>query len=59
MKAFDLAQPDHLEHKGHLDLTYTHLGVYRVTVPAGSYEAAIFKWSYQGKIGPAKVDDVQ
>lgn len=56
---YDLAHPDHLTHKGHLDLTFTYVGAYRVTVPAGSYDAVLLKWKYTGKIGPAKVDDVQ
>jgi len=58
-KVYDLAHPKHLSHKGHLDLTLTYVGAYRVKVPAGSYDAVLLKWTYTGKIGPAKVNDVQ
>ena len=30
-----------------------------VTVPAGTFQAALFKWDYKGKVGPARVEDVQ
>lgn len=58
-KVYDISHPDHLTHKGQLDLTLTYVGAYRVTVPAGSYDAVLLKWTYTGKIGPAKVNDVQ
>ena len=35
------------------------LGAYRITTPAGSYDAALIRWTYQGKVGPAKIDDTQ
>lgn len=59
VKVYDLAHPDHLTHSGSLDLTYSYLGAYEVTVPAGSYHAALIKWDYQGKVGPAKIEDTQ
>jgi hypothetical protein len=59
VKVYDLSNPDELQHSGQLDLTYSYLGAYQVTVPAGSYDAALIKWSYQGKIGPASIDDTQ
>ena len=30
-----------------------------MTVPAGTYDAALVKWSYSGKIGPANIKDSQ
>jgi hypothetical protein len=30
-----------------------------VTVPAGSYSAALIKWSYQGKVWLANIEDTQ
>jgi hypothetical protein len=30
-----------------------------VTVPAGSYDAALVRWDYSGKIGPATIKDSQ
>jgi hypothetical protein len=59
LKVYDLSHPDHLTHKGQLDLTLTYVGAYRVTVPAGSYDAVLLKWQYTGKVGPAKVNDLQ
>jgi lipid-binding SYLF domain-containing protein len=59
VKVFDADKPDKLTHEGALDLTFTYVGAYRVTVPAGSYDAVLLKWQYTGKIGPAKVNDVQ
>ena len=59
LKVYDLSHPDHLSHKGRLDVKFTYVGAYQVTVPQGSYEAVLLKWEYKGKIGPAKVDDVQ
>ena len=28
-------------------------------VPAGTFKASLFKWHYKGKVGPAKVQDLQ
>jgi hypothetical protein len=30
-----------------------------VTVPAGTYDAALLKWDYDGSVGPASVQDTQ
>lgn len=59
VKVYDLSHPDHLEHTGKLQLTYSYLGAYQVRVPAGSYRAALIKWSYRGKIWLADVADTQ
>jgi hypothetical protein len=55
----DLSDPSVVSHNGTLDVTYSYLGAYKVTTPAGSYDAALIKWAYKGKVGPAKVDDTQ
>ncbi len=55
----DLARPDKTKHKGHLDLVYSYIGSYEVTVPAGTYETVLFGWRFDGKIGPAKIKDDQ
>jgi DUF3108-like len=55
----DLSDPTVVSHKGKLDVTYSYLGAYKVTTPAGAYDAALIKWTYKGKIGPAKVNDTQ
>jgi hypothetical protein len=56
---YDLSNLNAISHTGSLDVTYSHLGTFRVTVPAGSYDAALVKWSYSGKIGPANIKDSQ
>jgi DUF3108-like len=55
----DLTDPSVVSHNGTLDVTYSYLGAYKVTTPAGTYDAALVKWTYKGKVGPAKVDDTQ
>jgi hypothetical protein len=55
----DLSSPEVVSHKGTLDVTYSYLGAYKVTTPAGAYDAALIKWAYKGKVGPAKVQDTQ
>jgi hypothetical protein len=59
VEVYDLSNLTEVSHSGSLDVTYSHLGTFRVTVPAGSYEAALVKWSYSGKIGPANIKDSQ
>jgi hypothetical protein len=59
VSVYDLNDPDNLEHQGAVDLTLTYVGAYRVTVPAGSYDAALLRWAYKGKVGPASIEDIQ
>jgi hypothetical protein len=59
VEVYDLSHPDHLSHSGSLSISYSYLGSYEVTVPAGTFQAALFKWDYKGKVGPARVEDVQ
>lgn len=59
VNVYDLDDPEDLEHSGTLDLTLTYVGAYKVTVPAGTFDAALLRWHYKGKVGPATVDDVQ
>jgi hypothetical protein len=59
VKVYDLSSPDEVSHSGSLDLEYSYIGAYKVTVPAGSYEAALLKWDYDGSVGPASVKDTQ
>lgn len=59
VNVYDLDDPDDLEYKGTLDLTLSYVGAYKVTVPAGTFDAALLRWHYKGKIGPASVDDIQ
>jgi len=59
VKVYYLKQPDKLKHSGELDLILQYVGAYQVTTPAGTYEAVLIKSTYNGKIGPAKVEDFQ
>jgi hypothetical protein len=59
VKVYDLSDLEEVSHEGSLDLTYSYLGAYEVTVPAGTFEAALIKWVYEGKVGPATIEDTQ
>jgi hypothetical protein len=59
VKVYDLSHPDHLAHEGFMNITYSYVGAYEVKVPAGTFKASLFKWLYKGKVGPAKVQDIQ
>jgi hypothetical protein len=52
-----LDDPSDQEYSGSLNGTYTYLGNYQVTVPAGVYAAALFRLKCQGKVGPAETHD--
>ena len=55
----DLSDPTDIDHKGSLDVTYTYVGAYKVTVPAGSYDTVLIKWHYEGSVGPADVEQTE
>ena len=55
VKVYDLGDPSDLTHQGHLNVTLQHLGHFATKVPAGQYNAALLKWTYEGKVGPAKI----
>jgi hypothetical protein len=57
VNVYDLDDPSDLEHQGSLDVTVTYIGAYKVTVPAGTFDAAAVRWHFKGKIGPASVED--
>jgi hypothetical protein len=59
VNVYDLGDPTDLEHQGSLNVTLTYVGAYQVTVPAGTYNAALLRWHYSGTIGPATVEDTQ
>ncbi|SDY02983.1 hypothetical protein [Nitrosomonas sp. Nm58] len=59
MKVFDLSNPDEQTHTGSLNIDYRYMGAYKVTVPAGSFDAVLVKWTFKGKIGPASLNDTQ
>lgn len=59
IKMVETAGPDKVKYEGFLDVSYEYLGAHRVTVPAGTYETAVVRWTYEGKVGPASITDVQ
>lgn len=59
VKVFSAQDPKEVTHQGELQVTYEYLGAYRLTVPAGSYDTAITKSTFSGKVGPAKIEDIQ
>ena len=48
-----LDDPSRQDYSGSLTATYTYVGTYRVTVPAGTYDAILLRLKYAGKVGPA------
>jgi len=52
-----LDDPTDQRYSGSLEGTYTYLGTYQVTVPAGTFPAALVRLKYSGKVGPADTQD--
>jgi len=50
-----LDDPTRRDWGGLLNATYTYVGTYRVTVPAGTFDAIVIRFAYRGKVGPADV----
>jgi hypothetical protein len=59
VNVYNIGDLSTVTHTGTLTLTVTYLGRYQVTVPAGTYPAALVKWQYDGQVGPATVSDVE
>ena len=59
VKVYYMNEPSKIKHTGSLELTLHYVGAYEVSTPAGKFQAALIKSYYKGKVGPAKVDDVQ
>jgi hypothetical protein len=53
-----LDDPTAQDYSGSLTGTYTYLGTYQVTVPAGTYAAVVMRVTCEGKIGPAHTQDM-
>lgn len=52
-----LDDPTSRDYSGSLNATYTYVGTYQVTVPAGTYDAALVRLRCVGKVGPADTTD--
>jgi hypothetical protein len=52
-----LDDPSDQEYSGTLNGTYTYLGTYQLTIPAGTYKSVLFRIKTEGKVGPAHTHD--
>jgi hypothetical protein len=50
-----LDDPTKKDWGGSLNATYTYVGTYQVTVPAGVFKSILIRFAYTGKVGPADV----
>jgi hypothetical protein len=48
-----LDDPSDQRYSGSINGTYTYVGTYQVTVPAGTFPAVLFRVKCEGKVGPA------
>jgi hypothetical protein len=51
--------PGDIKYTGKMNSNLTYLGAYQVNVPAGSFEAILFKVDVKIHVGPAEVEDTQ
>ncbi len=52
-----LDDPTRQDYSGTLQASYTYVGTYQVTVPAGTYNAILVRLRFEGKVGPAHTQD--
>jgi len=52
-----LDDPTDQQYSGTLKGTFTYVGTYQVTVPAGTFEAILLRSRCEGKVGPAQTHD--
>lgn len=52
-----LDDPSRLYYSGAMKGSYTYVGTYEVTVPAGTYPSILMRMKIEGKIGPAQTED--
>ncbi|MEE2703472.1 MAG: hypothetical protein VX614_05570 [Myxococcota bacterium] len=45
------------KYKGRIRTTYTNKGSYRLHTPAGAFDGVVIRTDYQGKLGPATMND--
>ncbi len=53
-----LDDPSDQEYSGSVNGTYTYLGTYQVTVPAGTFAADLIRVRCEGKVGPAHTQNI-
>jgi hypothetical protein len=54
-----LDDPTDQRYSGTVNGTYTYVGTYQVTVPAGTFNAILIRVKFKGKVGPAETKDTQ
>jgi hypothetical protein len=54
-----LNNPSDQRYSGTVSCTYTYMGTYGVTVPAGTFNADLIRVKFQGTVGPAHTKDTQ
>lgn len=54
-----LNNPSDQRYSGNVAGTYTYLGTYQVTVPAGTFNADLIRVKFRGRVGPAETRDTQ
>lgn len=59
VKVYTLDDPDRVKYSGTVAVTCTYLGAYEIRVPSGRYSAVLFKWTDDGKVGPARVGETE
>jgi hypothetical protein len=52
-----LDDPTRRDYSGRLNVAYTYVGTFQLTVPAGTYPAALMRIACDGKVGPAHTKD--
>ena len=57
VSVIELDDPADQEYSGSLNGTYTYVGTYKVTVPAGTFSAVLLRLKCSGKVGPAMTQD--
>jgi hypothetical protein len=56
---YSVDRPDRVKHTGALRVSCRYLGAFEVGVPSGRYTAALLKSTFEGKIGPATVQETE
>lgn len=59
IKVYDLSNPDNLKYHGSMKVTFTYVGMYRTRVPAGTFDAALLRWSLEGDVSLAHIKETQ
>ncbi len=57
VSVIELSDPSDQEYSGSLNGTFTYVGTYQVTVPAGTFDAILLRLKCDGKVGPAHTQD--